>query len=257
MSESNTNKSAPLHRDTYVDLFNGMMKMARAEEALDKFDTISDYALCDEFSAESRRPISSYEFNTRFVVDYGGSEGIYIDGYLDGILDESCKVRNWHFCTLKTLRRDFEAMKIMGETCGVLQYYAFEYLNQNLTRYEPDSAKISAFHEEDVPFSCIHCHQIRTIEILRIPNPMPYGNSKEKYAFRCRNCGAETKFCDTTLAAREKYWNKGEYSIKNNDAILVRKADLQRICIRKHNRQCNSDCARCPLKVIQELRRLP
>ena len=87
MNEMNTNKTEPVKRDTYVDLFNGMMKMAREAGALAEFDKIADYEMCDCFDDAAKRPISSYEFKTSLVVDYGGSEGIYIDGYLVGTLD--------------------------------------------------------------------------------------------------------------------------------------------------------------------------
>ena len=44
-----TNKTEPVKRDTYVDLFNGMMKMAREAGALAEFDKIADYEMCDCF----------------------------------------------------------------------------------------------------------------------------------------------------------------------------------------------------------------
>ena len=44
MNEMNTNKTEPVKRDTYVDLFNGMMKMAREAGALAEFDALPDAA---------------------------------------------------------------------------------------------------------------------------------------------------------------------------------------------------------------------
>ena len=255
MSEKNTNSTEPVKRDTLVDLYNGMMKMAREAGALKEFDRIADYDTSESFSSEAKIPISSYGFRTSFFVDYGGSEGIYIDGFLDGILDESGRNQHLHFCTMKTLERNLEAMKIMGETCGILQYYATEYLNRNLNRYEPDRAKISAFHQEHVPYSCIHCGNIGCVSVETLPHN--YGDlQKELYAFRCNICGAQTEYCATSLELREKLWDKGLYSIRNSNAILVRKGDLQEICNRKRDRNCNFDCANCPLKIIRELRRI-
>ncbi len=255
MNEEDRNNTKTVKRDTLVDLYNGMMKMAREAGALKDFDRIADYDTSETFSIEAKIPISSYEFRTSFVVDYGGSEGIYIDGFLDGILDESGRNQHWHFCTLKTLERDFESMKIMGETCGILQYYATEYLNRNLNRYEPDRTKISAFHQEHVPYSCIHCGNIGCVNVETLPHN--YGGlPKELYAFRCKICGAQTEYCTTSLALRERLWDKGLYSIKNSDAILVRKGDLQEICNRSRNQRCNRDCANCPLDVVRELRRI-
>ena len=255
MNETNTNKNIPVKRDTLVDLYNGMMKMARAAGALKEFDRIADYDMSETFSSEAKIPISSYEFRTRFFVDYGGSEGIYIDGYLDGVLDESGKNQHWHFCTLKTLEWDFESMKIMGETCGILQFYATEYLNRNLDRYEPDPAKVSVFHPEHVPHSCIHCGNIGCVSVETLPHNFGVAQ-KELYAFRCEICGAQTEYCTTSLELRERLWDKGLYSIKNSDAILVRKGDLQEICNLSRNQRCNRDCANCPLDVVRELRRI-
>ena len=255
MNETNTNTHEPVKRDTYVDLFNGMMKMAREAGALAEFDKIADYELCDDYDDAAKKPISSYEFKTCFVVGYGGSEGIYIDGYLVGALDEVGEFQKRHFCTLKTLGEDFEAMKIMGSVCGILEYYATEYINRNLDRYEPDRAKISAFHQKHVPYFCVHCGNGGHVSVMT--RPYKQGNlQKELYAFRCDICGAQTEFCETSLTLRKNYWNRGIYSIQNSEAILIMKSDLQDICNRKRNQKCNSDCAKCPLKVVRELRRI-
>ena len=254
MNEMNTNNTEPVKRDTYVDLFNGMMKMAREARALTEFDKIADYAMCDYYEDAAKKPISSYEFSTRFMVDYGGSEGIYIDGYLVGTLDEIGKFQKQHFCTLKTLERNFEAMKLMGSVCGILQYYATEYINRNLDLYEPDPAKISAFHQKHVPYFCVHCGNSGHVNV----ETLPYKNGsiqKELYAFRCDICGAQTVFCETTLDLRKNYWDKGIYSIKNSETVLIKKGDLYEICNRKHDQRCNGDCANCPLKMVRELRR--
>ena len=54
-------------------------------------------------------------------------------------MDESGLFR-LHVGTLKTLRRDVEAAKILGELCGLLLHYASEYVNGNLHRYTPDKS---------------------------------------------------------------------------------------------------------------------
>ena len=255
MNETETNGLESIKRDTHVDLFNGMMKMARDAGALAEYDKIADYDCADCFDDKARIPITSYEFKTSFIVDYGGSEGIYVDGFLHGTLDESGRIQHRHFCTLKTLERDFEAMKLMGEVCGILQYYATEYLTENLDRYEPDPKKITAFHQEDVPFFCIHCGNNGGIRA--ITHPYKIGDcQRELYAFRCDICGAQTDYCNTSLEVRERYWNRGIYSIKNSEAILIRKSDLHEICNRKLNSKCNFDCTKCPLGVTKELRRI-
>ena len=123
-----------IKRDSAIDLFNSILKTARDAGALQELDRIIDYDAACEFEEKNKRPISNYEFNCIFSVDYGGSEGIYIDAWLNGYLDESGHTQRLHFGTIKTLERDLAAMKTMGEACGILQYYASDYLNKNLSR---------------------------------------------------------------------------------------------------------------------------
>ena len=95
-----------IKRDTPSDLFKGILKTARDAGALQELDRIIDYDSACEFEEKNKQPISNYEFNFVFSVDYGGSEGIYIDAWLDGYLDESGHTQRLHFGTIKTLERD-------------------------------------------------------------------------------------------------------------------------------------------------------
>ena len=113
-----------IQRDTPVDLFNNILKTARNAGALQELDRIIDYDSACEFMEENRKPISHYEFSTVFSVDFGGSEGIYIDAWLHGHLDESGHTKRLRFGTIKTLESSLNALKIMGDACGILQFYA-------------------------------------------------------------------------------------------------------------------------------------
>ena len=160
-----------IKRDSASDLFKGILKTARDAGALQELDRIIDYDSACEFEEKNKRPISNYEFATEFRVDFGGSEGIYIEAWLNGYLDESGHTQRLHFGTIKTLERDLAVMKIMGEACGILQYYASDYLNKNLSRYEPDPAKLSLFHNSDTPFCCRSCKSMGNIAVLKRPCP--------------------------------------------------------------------------------------
>ena len=168
-----------IKRDSGIDLFKGILKTARDAGALQELDRIIDYDSACEFEEKNKRPISNYEFNCIFSVDYGGSEGIYIDAWLNGYLDESGHPQRLHFGTIKTLERDLDAMKIMGEACGILQYYASDYLNKNLSRYEPDPTKLSLFHNSDTPFWCRSCKSMGNIAVLK--RPCPWNEQMEQY----------------------------------------------------------------------------
>ena len=100
-----------IKRDSASDLFKGILKTARDAGALQELDRIIDYDSACEFEEQNKRPISNYEFATEFRVEFGGSEGIYIDAWLNGYLDESGHTQRLHFGTIKTLERDLAAMK--------------------------------------------------------------------------------------------------------------------------------------------------
>lgn len=240
-----------IKRDSAIDLFNGILKTARNAGALQELDRIIDYDSACEFEEKNKRPISNYEFATEFRVDYGGSEGIYIDAWLDGYLDESGHPQRLHFGTIKTLERDLAAMKIMGEACGILQYYASAYLNKNLSRYEPDPAKLSPFHNSDTPFWCRSCGTAGYIAVLK--RLCSWNKQIEQYAFRCQLCGAETDYFSTSAELRNA-WNNGGYWIRKSDAILVKRDTLQSVCKLRGQESCNLDCAQCPYQIIRELR---
>ena len=242
-----------IKRDSAIDLFNSILKTARDAGALQELDRIIDYDSACEFEEKNKRPISNYEFNCIFSVDYGGSEGIYINAWLNGYLDESGHTQRLHFGTIKTLERDLAAMKTMGEACGILQYYASDYLNKNLSRYEPDPAKLSSFHDSDIPRSCRACQRTGHITVLK--RPCSWNDQMKQYAVRCELCGAETQYFPTSAELRNA-WNSGEFRIRKSDAILVRRDALQAVCKLRNQGLCNLDCGHCPYKTVRELRQM-
>lgn len=242
-----------IQRDTPVDLFNNILKTARNAGALQELDRIIDYDSACEFMEENRKPISHYEFSTVFSVDFGGSEGIYIDAWLHGHLDESGHTKRLRFGTIKTLESSLNAMKIMGEACGILQFYAREYLSRNFSRYEPDPAKLSPFHDSDIPRSCRVCQRTGHITVLK--RPCSWNEQMKQYAVRCELCGAETQYFPTSAELRNA-WNSGEFRIRKSDVILVRRDALQAVCKLRNQGLCNLDCGHCPYKTVRELRQM-
>ncbi len=102
------------------------------------FTATSDFWICSPSTTGNGRgsdkqvKLTAYEFDFFTVVNFGASEGIY----LRGKFDESGRYQ-LNVGTIKTLRHDLEAMKLMGELGGVLTYYADRYVNQHLHRYTP------------------------------------------------------------------------------------------------------------------------
>ncbi len=131
-------KHTEVFRDTGGSLFSTAVRLAKENGDFRKAEAILDYVLpCEhETGRHEKVKLTAYEFSFDASVNYGGSEGIYIDCYLRGKFDESGR-SVLHVGTLKTLRRDLEALQIMGELCGTLTFYADRYVNQNLHRYTP------------------------------------------------------------------------------------------------------------------------
>ena len=131
-------KHTEVFRDTGGSLFSAAVRLAKENGDFRKAEAILDYVLpCErETGRHEKVKLTAYEFSFDASVNYGGSEGIYIDCYLRGKFDESGR-SVLHVGTLKTLRRDLEALQIMGELCGTLTFYVDRYVNQNLHRYTP------------------------------------------------------------------------------------------------------------------------
>lgn len=131
-------KHTEVFRDTGGSMFTAVVRMARENGDFAKAEAILDYVLPGESEDgdDNKVELTAYEFDFEPVLNYG-CEGIYIDCFIVGKFDQSGRSR-LHVGTLKTLRRDLEAAKIMGELCGVLLHYAFQYVNENLHRYTPD-----------------------------------------------------------------------------------------------------------------------
>lgn len=123
-------------RDTNADLMNHVLELVKESGNYEKAGKIMDY-----FLAESGRvkELTNYEFDFLAVANFGGSEGIYIDCWLQGSFEENHRnERQTISCgTFKTLHADLEAMKVMGELAGILTYYADEYVNREIERYTP------------------------------------------------------------------------------------------------------------------------
>lgn len=132
-------KHTEVLRDTGGSLFSAAVRLAKENGHFDRAGAILEYMLpCEhESSIHEKVELTAYEFSFEAIVNYGGSEGIYIDCCLRGKFDESGR-SVLHVGTLKTLRRDLEALQIMGELCGTLTYYANQYVSQNLHRYTPN-----------------------------------------------------------------------------------------------------------------------
>ena len=141
-------KPTEVLRDTGGSLFSSVVRMAKANGDFENAGIILDYYLPCEHESGIREGVelTAYEFDFVPIVNYG-CEGIYIDCYLKGKFDESGR-SSLHVGTLKTLKRDLESAKIMGELCGTLMHHASGYVDQNLRRYTPDQELAAEYQRQ-------------------------------------------------------------------------------------------------------------
>lgn len=127
-------------RDTDGELFCKVIQLARENGDMKRVEPILDYILPSETedSIHERVELTRYEFDFIPIVNFGGSEGIYVDCYLKGVFDES-KRSSLNVGTLKTLGTSLEDCKAMAELCGALMYHASRYVNENLRRFTPEA----------------------------------------------------------------------------------------------------------------------
>ena len=123
-------------RMTGGQLFEKFMERTRENGDAARYDELCDYVLPEDMGKDK---LCSYEFDMIPIVNFGGSEGIYIDCSLRGKFDESGR-KALHIGTLKTLRTDLDACKIMGELCGALMYHENSFVGENLYLFDSTEA---------------------------------------------------------------------------------------------------------------------
>ena len=127
--------SNTVKRDTNTDLMKGVFKLVKENGWYDEAEGIMDYFLPESYCVKT---LTNYEFDFKAIVEYGGSEGIYLRCYLEGSFDGNNLDDNMATIpcgTFKTLGDSLRHARIMGELAGALTYYSRQYLGQNFARY--------------------------------------------------------------------------------------------------------------------------
>lgn len=124
---------------TTEELFHKILNILKDKG---KLPDILDYSLADGNPA----PIRTYEFNLRSNLDYGGSEGIYLDLWIEYFnKGEKCQ---HGLGTFKTLYEDEKAMHRMA---GLLADFVVEehaYVNGNLDDFTWEGADVYALDDK-------------------------------------------------------------------------------------------------------------
>ncbi len=91
---------------------------------------IIDYASASTGTYDEDYVLDTTELDIDSKLDYGGSEGIYLDLYILFTQEGGERVRQ-RFGVIKTLRDDREAMQAMGKLYGDFVYAAKQYISDH------------------------------------------------------------------------------------------------------------------------------
>ena len=109
---------------TTEELFNKICEILKEKGMM---PDILDYALATHSPAQ----MITYEYSIRNNLDYGGSEGIYLDLWIEYYDGDSDNQRSG-LGTIKTLRDDDEAMRIMAKLLADFVIEERRFVNANL-----------------------------------------------------------------------------------------------------------------------------
>lgn len=104
----------------------------------DLIPDILDYSL----PSSHPTPITTYEFDLKNNLSYGGNEGIYLDLWIE--YDKNNKAR---VGTFKTLLQDREAMRTMALLLADFIVEEYTYVNANLDDFTWEGADVYVFDE--------------------------------------------------------------------------------------------------------------
>lgn len=105
---------------------------------------ILDYGI-----AESKDiPIRSYAWDLIGIVNFGGSEGIYLDLYCYGNTGNSFNEKKIPVGTYKTLETSKDAYKIMGNLNAEFVYETLDFVNNNMDDFTWDGYDVTVFDDE-------------------------------------------------------------------------------------------------------------
>lgn len=126
-------------RDRKSTLFHAILDRMQEDGCMAVIQPILDYYLPNKgepLHSEEDTELTDYRFDIVPRMNFGASEGIYVDLYLEGSCDATDRKLARIGC-FKTLRTDLDACRLMGELCGMLLYHGRDYVNENIHRYTP------------------------------------------------------------------------------------------------------------------------
>lgn len=127
---------------TTTELFNIINEQLKEKCVLPE---ILDYGLATREICN----MLNYQFDIVGIVNFGSSEGIYLDVYADGIVDDSNTRKRFSLGTYKTLHEDLEAFKVMGALNAEFVFAARKFINDHLDDFEWSGFSVRFYKDEN------------------------------------------------------------------------------------------------------------
>jgi hypothetical protein len=130
-----TEERGRLRPHTNETLMREVFKIMESMPDFEKAKGILDYMIPESFKVEE---LTDCDFDVIAIPNFGGSEGIYVDCYIEGVYKDKGENGRLKAATLKTLGTSLEDMKTMGELCGIIEYVSRDYVNKNYRLFQPN-----------------------------------------------------------------------------------------------------------------------
>ena len=139
MKEEMKNKQTLKKPMTTEEFFNKICDILKEKDLM---PNILDYAL----GPNNPVPMTTYEFDLRNNLGYGGNEGIYIDLWIEYYQDGMRQRKE--IGTFKTLGEDREDMHVMGKLLVDFIVEEYAYVNANLDDFTWEGADVHPIDED-------------------------------------------------------------------------------------------------------------
>lgn len=117
-----------------------------------------EYAICTSYPV----PITTYEFSIKGDLNYGGSEGMYLDMSIERY-DGNRVVSNPLGC-MKILDADREAVHVLSDLLADFLYDGNKYTMQHLDDFTFEGFDVNYFNGDDVKIGGYECATIERAE---------------------------------------------------------------------------------------------
>lgn len=153
----------PLTSGEFFTIINNKLKQAGL------LPDILDYSLADS----KNTPLKSYHWDPIGIVNFGGSEGIYLDVYASGNVTQEGAPERVHLGTYKTLESRKPAFQVMSNLNTEFVFTAIDFLNEYMDMFEWTGWSIQYYAPEGIRSFLVFNEDQMKAEVERLMKKSP------------------------------------------------------------------------------------